>query len=143
MWSEYCAKHKCIVLKPKHFYLSCILEHLCLSCIFKLFLWFHLSIMVFSQVLMNFKLLLLLFSKSFIIDPSYNNVNFNSPYAIKPTLSPNVILDLVAFISMGNVFQKWKEKVYEEIVACLSRDLTKPIVSVPKKKKNRKIKVRN
>ncbi len=47
-----------------------------------------------------------------------------------------MILGLVAFVSMGNVFQKWREKVYEEIVACPSRDLTKPIVSVPKKKKN-------
>jgi hypothetical protein len=53
-------------------------------------------------------------------------------------LSPNVILGLVAFVSMGNVFQKWKEKVYEEIVTCPSRDLTKPIVSVPKNKKIKK-----
>jgi len=56
MWYEYCAKHKCNVLKRKHFCLSCILEHLCLSCIFKIFLRFHLSIMVFFQVLRNFKL---------------------------------------------------------------------------------------
>jgi hypothetical protein len=88
---------------------------------------------------MNFKFHIF-FESFIIIDPSYSNVYFNFPYAIKPTFSPNVILGLLAFVLMGNVFQKWKEKVYEEIVACPSRDLTKPIISVPKGKK---IKMRN
>lgn len=88
-------------------------------------------------LLTNFKFNL--FFKSFIaIDLHSNaNVNFN-PNATKLTLSPNMIMDLIGFISMGRTYQKGNERVCEEIIACLFGDLTKPIINEPKKKKFKK-----
>jgi hypothetical protein len=83
------------------------------------------------QVPMNFKFHL--FSKSYVaINPFHNNVNLNSPNAIEPTISPNVVPNLNVIVSMGNAFWKRKEKFCEKIVACPSRDPTKPTFNEPK-----------
>ncbi len=77
------------------------------------------------QVSMNFKFHL--YSKSYVaIDPFCNNATLNSPNAIEPIVSPNVVLNLTMFVSMGSAFWKRKEKFCEKNVACSYRDPTKP-----------------
>jgi hypothetical protein len=89
--------------------------------------------MVPFEVLTNFKFNL--FFKSFIVTDLFSNANVNfNPNATKLTLSPNMIMDLIGFISMGKAFQKGNEKVCEEIVACLFGNLIEPIVNERKKK---------
>ncbi len=83
------------------------------------------------QVPMNFEYHL--FSESYVaIDPFHNNANFNSPNAIEPTGSPNVVPNFTMFVSMGSAFWKRKEKFCEKIVACPSRAPTKPTFNEPK-----------
>ncbi len=55
-------------------------------------------------------------------------------------LSPNMIMDLIGFISMGRAFQKGSERVCEEIVACPFGDLIETIVNEPRKEKLKKSK---
>ncbi len=90
--------------------------------------------MVPFEVLTNFEFNF--FFKSFIAIDLFSNANVNfNPNVKKLTLSPNMIMDLIGFISMGRAFQKGNERVCEEIVACHFGDLIEPIVNEPKRKK--------